>query len=612
MVRSSSFSAVIRLRAKAIFVRCWLRGDRGAVAILFALCGSMMVGAICIALDSIVEAMTMSRTQSASDVATLSIGNDISHFPTVTGANLTQLQADALNYYNANMTSAGDSASLKAANFVLSITGTAATGQTISLAIKSTYTLPFALSLGSNTSTTGTSSGSSNTSSGTTATTTTVTANSTVTRIPNSTLEMVMVFDNTGSMNDSINGVTKIAGLKTAANTLVNLVMGQSSGTSYVGLVPFTTTVNVSGSLLPSGSWLNPVFTYNKTNVSMSAWSGCTAEPRDVNNYLYPLPYSPKDALKFTPYYFNVPPGGMKVNTYAQQQYTFSFSSGWTLTGGMCSTPPASTKTILGVPVSTNAGNVNYCGYSGNQVGNGIAFSFDQSLSGSGSAQSATQNSDCITNPVTFLTTNQTTVTNAIKAMNAGGSTIIPTGIMWGWRMLTSSWSNAIAGSGNGWVSSNPNLPLPETTAALQRVMVILTDGENDVGVANLIPNDLYFNGLSGVGTNSLAAPTVLHSATNKPMTDGRMDSSETVALATNGVGDPTDIDDFQIAACTAIKNSGITIYTITYGSVSDVAAATMKSCSSPGNYYAAPNAATLNTVFQQIAGNLGILRLTQ
>jgi hypothetical protein len=178
--------------------------------------------------------------------------------------------------------------------------------------------------------------------------------------------------------------------------------------------------------------------------------------------------------------------------------------------------------------------------------------------------------------------------------------------------MLTSSWSNAIAGSGNGWVSSNSNLPLPETTAALQRVMVILTDGENDVGLANLIPNDLYFNGLSGVGTNSLAAPTVLHSATNKPMTDGRMDSSETVALATNGVGDPTDIDDFQIAACTAIKNSGITIYTITYGSVSDVAAATMKSCSSPGNYYAAPNAATLNTVFQQIAGNLGILRLTQ
>jgi len=125
------------------------------------------------------------------------------------------------------------------------------------------------------------------------------------------------------------------------------------------------------------------------------------------------------------------------------------------------------------------------------------------------------------------------------------------------------------------------------------------------------MPNDLYFNGLSGVGTNSLAAPTVLHSATGKPMTDGRMDSSETVALATNGVGDPTDIDDFQIAACTAIKNSGITIYSITYGSVSDVAAATMQSCASPGDYYHAPNSTTLNTVFQNIAGNLGILRLT-
>jgi hypothetical protein len=37
-----------------------------------------------------------------------------------------------------------------------------------------------------------------------------------------------------------------------------------------------------------------------------------------------------------------------------------------------------------------------------------------------------------------------------------------------------------------------------------------------------------------------------------------------------------------------------------------------MQSCASPGDYYHAPTNATLDAIFQQIAGNLGVLRLTQ
>ena len=50
--------------------------------------------------------------------------------------------------------------------------------------------------------------------------------------------------------------------------------------------------------------------------------------------------------------------------------------------------------------------------------------------------------------------------------------------------MLSSDWSNAVAGSGNGWISTDSALPRPETTQALQRVAIVLTDGQNDPGSA--------------------------------------------------------------------------------------------------------------------------------
>jgi hypothetical protein len=75
-----------------------------------------------------------------------------------------------------------------------------------------------------------------------------------------------------------------------------------------------------------------------------------------------------------------------------------------------------------------------------------------------------------------------------------------------------------------------------------------------------------------------------------------------------------TDINAFQLGVCTAMKNSGIIVYAITFGSdaSSGVAQQVMQSCASPGNYYHAPTNATLDQIFQQIAGNLGILRLVQ
>ncbi|MGQ0677893.1 MAG: pilus assembly protein TadG-related protein, partial [Rhodospirillales bacterium] len=70
----------------------------------------------------------------------------------------------------------------------------------------------------------------------------TVNATTTVTRA-NSGLEVVLVMDNTGSMNS--NG--KMAAMKSAAQSLVNTIYGGSETVSnlYVGLVPFVAMVNI-------------------------------------------------------------------------------------------------------------------------------------------------------------------------------------------------------------------------------------------------------------------------------------------------------------------------------------------------------------------------------
>jgi Flp pilus assembly protein TadG len=207
-------------------------------------------------------------------------------------------------------------------------------------------------------------------------------------------------------------------------------------------------------------------------------------------------------------------------------------------------------------------------------------------------ANQNTQNYMCIGTPVMFLTNNQAALDGEINAMQPSGDTVIPLGLMWGWRMLSSTWSDYTAGSGNGWNQSSytdlPSLPMPETTVGLQRVLILMTDGVNSIGSPTTT-----FNGLSGVGTDSLGTTaTGTYSTTS----------------GTNGV---SNIDAFQQQVCTAIKNQGITIYTIAFGTGAQ-ANTELQACASPGDFFYASSNTALNTVFQQIATNIGMLQLVQ
>ncbi|TCF97429.1 hypothetical protein BZM26_31475 [Paraburkholderia strydomiana] len=587
-----------------------LHNDRGAVTVMFAIFASLIVCVFCMALSYVFVAEAAAREQDARDIADINVALEVNRMAGArdpnTGQNrtpnATQLQKDGQAYFTANMPTGLYGSTIPAANVTVAVTGTPSAGYQVTTTISGQIQLLLPVIAGNHViagSMAGTSPGATGPERSDFVS---VGGISTVYTVPQSTLELVMVLDNTGSMADKINGQSKLAGLQQAANTLVSDVFASSTASAYIGLVPFTTTVNVTGALPPTGSWLSPSFAYNPANVGMTAsgtvagWGGCAVEPRDSNGFLYAKPYGINDPMKFTPYYYNVPPGGLPVRTYSKS---------------LCTGTPTISP-IPNVPLTVQGGGDNYCGYAPPQQGNGIAVVYDAVSGSTSSKQSVSQNTDCITNPVTFLTTDQSILTAAIGRMKASGSTIIPTGLLWGWRMLSSAWADSLS-PGNGWIStgSSASLPLPETTPGLQRVMIVLTDGENQVGGQYSIPNDLYFNGLSGVGNNSLAAPTIRRSD-GTTLANALTDSSELTPLASNGVGNSADINSFQLGVCTAIKNSGITIYSITFGSVSSVAAATMQSCATPGDYYHAPNGATLNSIFQQIAGNLGVLRLVQ
>ena len=587
--------------------RSLLSGDEGAVTLMFAVMASLLFGALATGLDTMRYAMTQSHMQMALDVATLSAGADLSHYSSTTGSNLTQWQADARAYYNANVAGGLFNLNMPDSNFVATVTGTPASGQTINLSASGTLMRIASAFFGGSSSSGNGSSGASPGSNQTN-----VTATNAALRLPQTTLELALVLDNTGSMADaaSSNGTTsKMAGLKAAANNLLTNLFAQGSNTYYVGLVPFASTVNVKGALNASGSWMNGTFPYNSNGVSMSSWGGCAVEPRDASGYLYPSAYSPSSSTKFTPYYYNTPPAGLSIRSYSGAWYNC----------GRSSTVVDNAVPVTLSNIGDGYGAANYCsGYLSNTPGSGLGVYYDQNSTND--RFTLTQNTDCITQPVTFLTTNQSTLTTAISNMTPGGSTIIPEGLLWGWRMLSSAWSSNVAGAGNGWVSStSATLPLPETTQGLQRVMIVLTDGLNQIGAAGTIPNDLYFNGLSGVGTRSLAAPTVLR-ADGSTLANGLTDSSELHGgspadpTSGNNAGYPDDVNTFQLAVCTAIKQSGVTIYAITFGdsASSSTAQQTMAQCASPGNYYHAPDNTTLNAIFQQIAGNIGELRLVQ
>ena len=372
-------------------------------------------------------------------------------------------------------------------------------------------------------------------------------------------LEVVMVLDNTGSMSKSVDGsvggTQKIAALKTAAGKLVDILFSGEDESDFVkvGLVPFANAVNVGANLTAAQldsanpSLLNTehvTFDDGGTaNVSRIfdtlkvAWRGCVrarTEPFDLTD---DAPDPANNKTLFTPYF--APDENVSSNSY--------------LVG-------------VGEPAFKN-------------------FSFYKNKTPAGGSP----NYDCPQGTVEPLTNVKSTITTAIGKMTASGSTVIPEGLAWGWRVVSPGAPFALGA--------------PYNDKNTVKAIILLTDGQNnltgDCGNPCAPHNDSYKTFFSAYGYASKGGHL---GAADGSQANAKLDE-KTATVCSNITGD-LDGDG---------KSENIILYTITFGVLPDSAKTLMENCASPsGKYFHAPSDEDLEDAFETIAFGLTKLRLAR
>jgi Flp pilus assembly protein TadG len=176
---------------------------------------------------------------------------------------------------------------------------------------------------------------------------------------------------------------------------------------------------------------------------------------------------------------------------------------------------------------------------------------------------------------VQTLSNQKATVLAGIQTMQAVGNTHIGLGAVWGWRMLSPRWRGLWGGA----MDSN-NLPLDYNTPHMHKVAIILTDGDNTISSSVRGAYGYLSDGVLGT-TNSNQAVTTL----NQRLT----------------------------TTCTAMKNAGITVYTIMFDLTSSTSGALLQGCASkPDYYFSSATGTDLQQAFRQIGDGLSNLRISK
>jgi Flp pilus assembly protein TadG len=376
--------------------------------------------------------------------------------------------------------------------------------------------------------------------------------------IQQSKLEIVMVLDNTGSMSESITrfGPSKLSALKTASNSLVNILMGDAEESPFVriGLVPFANAVNIgtdkralgwTDEAKPHARWnkehvLGPGFNslfevFATLNVS---WGGCV---RARDGYaLTDTPLNPDVAATlFTPY-------------FAPDEVQDDFG-GWGRDDDIVYDNDylGSERTEKYKPFETHYKN-------------------QRPRSGKPGP-----NYNCPEQAIQPLTNVKSTITTALGGMKAVGNTVIPEGLAWGWRVIS------------------PTQPFTQgvayDAADTVKAIILLTDGENNVSGGGIYGSK--FNAF-GFGENG-------HLGADPKATLDSYTSTLCDNIKANKDADATDKD--------------ILLYTIVFGDPGEKITEIMRQCASdPSKYFNSPTEDDLESAFESIALGLSKLRLAR
>ncbi|MEM7192723.1 MAG: VWA domain-containing protein, partial [Pseudomonadota bacterium] len=182
-------------------------------------------------------------------------------------------------------------------------------------------------------------------------------------------------------------------------------------------------------------------------------------------------------------------------------------------------------------------------------------------------------NQHCPPAPITALNNSKSTAINAINGLQPNGYTVIPAGLLWGWRVLS------------------PGAPFTEgedyDEEERVKAIVLLTDGSNDVGAMS--------NGHNGSDYNAFGFAAKGHLGN------------------TNGSNARSELDKKTATICNNIKAKGILIYTIGFRVSSSSTQNLLKNCATkPDMYYNSPTNGQLAMIFGDIAQGLSELRIAQ
>ncbi|MEM1046666.1 MAG: pilus assembly protein TadG-related protein [Pseudomonadota bacterium] len=393
--------------------------------------------------------------------------------------------------------------------------------------------------------------------------------------VRNDTFDVVMVLDNSGSMDND----GKIGALRTAAEDLTNTLMGMNVGTGMsdrvkIGLVPFSGYVNV-GSANKSASWMDtegasPIHSENFDatanrftlfdQIKNVTWQGCVESrpsPYDIDDT---APSTGTPATLFVPIFAPDEPDDDNDNDSRKNPYTNNYldDEGGTCTGRA---PSGSKRPEL----SQNR----LCKY-------------DKDVSPSSDARKSNGTTEgpnyrCYSTPILPVTNTKKTVVDAIKAMKANGPTNIHQGIMWGWRTLS---------KGEPFTESRDDNKKNHIKA-----MVVMTDGQNDYGsFPSGSHNESKYGAYGFAELNRISASN----KTDDDKWDDRMD----VLTAT---------------ACTNAKAAKIKVYTIAFQVDDKDTEEMLKKCATRSDmYFSSASNAELKAAFQEIAESISKLRLSQ
>lgn len=408
----------------------------------------------------------------------------------------------------------------------------------------------------------------------------------------NKNYEIAIVFDTSGSMSSSAGGVSKMQSAKSAAKSLVDTMFEtpESAKRTKISLVPFAASVN-AGSQYAGADWTDKMglstIHWQNLDKNGSSWlpqsrfeiftelgiefGGCF-ESRPGNWGVTDMAANSgsPDSL-FVPMFAPDEPGTKGQSTYWRNSggtgKTGNNDTKWTYSNsymddndGVCTSMPASTD--------PQARQARVCKYKINK-------NLLKMNTGSGRGP----NHRCDTKPIVRLSDQPATIKSAVDGLvDNGVNTNTFEGLMWGWRTLS---PNSPFRDGAGYGDN-------KTT----KILIVLTDGEN------------AWNSQSS-HNQSMYSPFAFYK-------DDRLANNiDSSGKARDAIDSKTRI------ACENAKAAGVRIYTVGFSTPGDKIDSKglnlLKNCASSDTMaYVAQNADGLQSVFNEIARNIGTLRLAQ